>query len=101
MDILLLKGFNLDQIGSGMIVTIASLVPKNIYQKSRGGPRKSLLGDKFPVADGALDEMPFTVLPFVSGSREIDPRLGKLALPFVLSVHDAGIGLGFRSMQLR
>ena len=83
-----------------MVVTIASLVPKDIHKESRGGSRKSLLGNKFPVADGALDEMPFTVLPFASGSREINPRLSELALALVLGVHDARIRLGFRSMQL-
>ena len=83
-----------------MIVTIASLVPKDIHKESRSSSRKSLLGNKFPVADRALDEMPFTVLPFASGSREINPRLSELALALVLGVHDARIRLGFRSMQL-
>ena len=60
-----------------MVVTIASLVPKDIHKESRGGSRKSLLGNKFPVADGALDEMPFAVLPFAAGGREIDPSLAR------------------------
>ena len=94
---LLLK---LHQVGGGVVVAIPSLVTKNIDQKGRGISRESLLGNEFLVADGALDEIPFTVLPFALGGREIDPRLGELALALVLGVDDAGVGLGFRSMQL-
>ena len=94
---LLLK---LDQMRSCMVVAAPSPVTKNIDQKGRGISRECLLGNEFLVANGALDEMPFSALPFSAGGREIDPSLGELALPLVLGMHDAGVGLGFRSMQL-
>ena len=83
-----------------MFVSVPSPVTKNIDQKGRGCPGKSLLGDEFLLADGALDEMPFAVLPFVFGGSVIDPSLGEFALPLVLRMHDTIGGLGFRSMQL-
>ena len=83
-----------------MVVAVPSPVTKNIDQKSRGISRERLLRNELLVGDGALDEVPFTVLPFTIGGREIDPGLGELALPFVLRAHDTGIGLGFRPVQL-
>ena len=71
---LLLK---LHQVGGGVIVATPSLVPKNIDQKGRGVSGESFLGNQFLVADGALDEMPFAVLPFAAGGREIDPSLAR------------------------
>ena len=83
-----------------MIVPVSSPVTKNIDHKGGCVLGERLLRNKLAVLDGALDEMPFTILPFASGSREINPRLSELALALVLGVHDARIRLGLRSMQL-
>ena len=98
---LLFKGFNFDQIGCGMIVSASSPVTKNIDHKGGCVLGERLLRNKLAVLDGALDEMPFSILPFASGIREVDPSLGKLALALVLGVYDAGAWLDVRSMQLR
>ena len=60
---------NDNQLGTDMVAAMAVDIPKHVDQKRRGSLGKTLPGDQFGLADGALDEVPFSALKYALGRR--------------------------------